>query len=148
MDVTPRPPAPARPRRRVWALGAIVVLLAAAGFLLTQALTDATTYFYNADEAVDRRDELGDRRFRLQGTLVDIAQQTDESAAFTVSFRGVVVDVVHQGGQPALFEQGTPVVCEGRWDDAGRTFSSDRILVKHSEEYKAENPERVGRTDP
>ena len=132
MDVTPRPPAPVKPRRRIWALGAIVVLLAAAGFLLTQALTDATTYFYNADE----------------GTLVDIAEQTEEGAAFTVSFRGVDVDVVHEGGQPALFEQGIPVVCEGRWDDAGRTFTSDRILVKHSEEYKAENPDRVARTDP
>ncbi len=148
MDVTPRPPGPVKPRRRIWALGTIVVLLAAAGFLLTQALTDATTYFYNADEAVDRREELGDRRFRLQGTLVDIAEQTDEGAAFTVSFRGVDVDVVHEGGQPALFEQGIPVVCEGRWDDAGRTFTSDRILVKHSEEYKAENPDRVARTDP
>ena len=42
---------------------------------------------------------------------------------------------------PELFEPGQPVVLEGAWD--GDVYASDRILVKHSEEYVAENDERV-----
>ena len=35
-----------------------------------QALTSASLYFYNADEAVEQKDDLGDKRFRLQGSVV------------------------------------------------------------------------------
>ena len=54
--------------------------------------------------------------------------------------------VVHQGDPPELFQAGLPVVLEGRWQ--GDVFASDRILVKHSEEYKASNPDRVSSTAP
>ena len=48
---------------------------------------------------------------------------------------------MHHGGPPELFKPGIPVVLEGRWQ--GDTYASDRIMVKHTEEYRAENPERV-----
>ena len=32
---------------------------------------------------------------------------------------------------------------EGHWDRAAQFFASDRILVKHSADYKEENPDRV-----
>jgi cytochrome c-type biogenesis protein CcmE len=48
------------------------------------------------------------------------------------------------------------VVLEGRWDRSVDVFSSDRMLVKHDEEYKAENDDRLteaeqggsGQSDP
>jgi cytochrome c-type biogenesis protein CcmE len=40
-----------------------------------------------------------------------------------------------------MFKPGIPVVLEGRF--TGDVFTSDRILVKHSETYIARNPERV-----
>ena len=49
---------------------AILVILAVAGFVLVNALGDATLFFYNADEAVAQQAELGTDRFRLQGTVV------------------------------------------------------------------------------
>ena len=48
---------------------------------------------------------------------------------------------VHQGDPPELFQPGIPVVLEGRWQ--GDAFASDRIMVKHTSEYRAENPDRV-----
>jgi cytochrome c-type biogenesis protein CcmE len=49
------------------------------------------------------------------------------------------------GDPPDLFEPGVPVVLEGRWQGDGDdlVFSSDRMLVKHSEEYEAENEDRL-----
>ena len=132
----------ARPRtsRRVWVVVAVVLL--AVGYLAWQGIGSATLYFYNADEAVARRDELGDRRFRVQGTVVDgSVAETGTAVDFTIEFAGETVPVHHVGDPPDLFQPGIPVVLEGRWE--GDTFASDRIMVKHSSEYKAENPDRV-----
>jgi cytochrome c-type biogenesis protein CcmE len=35
------------------------------------------------------------------------------------------------------------VVLEGRWDPSGDFFASDRILVKHSEQYESDNEDRL-----
>ena len=44
-----------------------------------------------------------------------------------------------------MFEDQIPVVLEGRWDQASATpvFDSDYMLVKHGEEYVAENQDRI-----
>lgn len=127
-------------RRRAWV--AFGVIVAALGFLVFRGLGDAAVYFLTADEAVEQRDALGDRRFRVEGLVV--AGSVDRTAA-GVSFRitegGATVAVDHSGDPPELFQPGIPVVLEGRWQ--GERFSSDRILVRHTEEYRAENPDRV-----
>ncbi|HEY5699055.1 MAG TPA: cytochrome c maturation protein CcmE, partial [Acidimicrobiales bacterium] len=89
---------------------------------------------------------LGTDRFRLQGKVVDDSvEETDDGVAFQVTFNGVTVDVVHQGDPPELFQPGIPVVLEGHWD--GDVYASDRILVKHSSEYEAENEDRLREAD-
>ena len=127
----------------------LAIVIGAVGFLLLQGLDSATVYYRNADEAVADHDELGDRRFRLQGDVVDGSVHrvsSDGSVSFDVEFGGATVPVVHQGDPPDLFRPGIPVVLEGRWD--GDVYRSDRIMVKHSEEYKAENPDRVDPAAP
>ena len=127
-------------RRRLWVAGAVVV--AALGVLVVQGLGNATLYFRTADEAVAQRESLGDRRFRIQGDVVDgTVAQVGNDVSFTLAKNGVEVPVRHRGDPPELFQPGIPVVLEGRFD--GQVFDSDRILVKHSETYTAENPERV-----
>ena len=130
-------------RRRLWAAG--VVVLAALGFLLVRGLGDATVYFKTADEAVAERGRLGDRRFRLEGTVVPGSVHQDGGrVGFQVrGTRGATVDVVHEGDPPELFQPGLPVVLEGAWDGEG--YASDRIMVKHTSEYQARHPERVDR---
>jgi cytochrome c-type biogenesis protein CcmE len=129
-----------RTPRRLWIAGAVV--LAALGFLVFKGLGSATVYFRTADEAVAQRESLGDRRFRIQGTVVAGSVRTlGDDVGFDIESNGVTVPIVHQGDPPELFQPGIPVVLEGRF--RGEQFSSDRILVKHSETYVAENPERV-----
>jgi cytochrome c-type biogenesis protein CcmE len=121
-----------------------VLVLVGIGVVAYQALSSASLYFYNADEAVAQRADLGDQRFRLQGSVLDDVEPTASGGVtFTVKYDGVEVDVEHAGDPPELFEPGIPVVLEGRWASSGDTFESDRILVKHSEEYQAENGDRL-----
>jgi cytochrome c-type biogenesis protein CcmE len=130
-------------RGRLWIAGVVVV--AALGFLVFQGLGNATLYFRTADEAVAQRAELGDRRFRIEGDVVDgSVRQVGNDVSFILTSKSVEVPVRHKGDPPELFRPGIPVVLEGRFQ--GDYFSSDRIMVRHSETYVAENPERVTTT--
>jgi cytochrome c-type biogenesis protein CcmE len=149
MELTPRTAAPeaghpaGRRRRSPWAYIALTVVVVGIGVVAYQALSSASLYFYNADEAVAQREQLGDTRFRLQGTVLDDVETTDDGVTFTVRFNDVDVPVAHAGDPPELFEPGIPVVLEGRFAATGAEFESDAILVKHSEEYEADNGGRL-----
>lgn len=146
-----------RPRREFertrLRLGVVIALVCAAiAFVVIQGLGDATTYFLNADEAVARRTELGDDRFRLQGTVVegsveDVGSNDAPAVRFDVEFHCDTVPVLHEGNRPELFQPGIPVVLEGAYADDDDVYRSDSIIVKHTEEYSAEEKERLERAD-
>lgn len=144
-DATPRARSPRR-RRTVGVTIALVAVVALLVVIAVRSLGDASLFFLNADEAVAQRDDLGSDRFRLQGTVVpDSVDVVDSGVRFQVVFDDVTVDVNHEGDPPELFQPSIPVVIEGRWE--GRTFASDRILVRHSSEYEADNGERLDEAD-
>jgi len=148
VELTPRtapPPSDRTPprRRSLWAYGILAVVLVAVGVVAYQGLTSASLYFYNADEAVDQRDALGDKRIRVQGTVQDDVATTADGVTFTISFNGVDVPVVHDGDPPQLFEPGIPVVLEGHWSTDAEPFLSDEILVKHDAQYEEDNGDRI-----
>ncbi len=139
---TPTAPSPGRSQGRRRLIVAGVVVLAALGFLVVRGLGNATLYFRTADEAVAQRHQLGDRRFRIEGSVVGgTVHEANSSTVFDIESKGVHVHVQHQGDPPELFKPGIPVVLEGRFQ--GESFASDRIMVKHSEDYIAKNPQRV-----
>lgn len=149
MDVTPREVpevSEAKRRNRLPLVIALTVLVAAAGFIVARALGESTMFFYNVDEAVAQRDSLGSARFRLQGTVVEgSVDRTGDGVMFDVSYGGVTVEVNHVGDPPEMFQPNIPVVLEGRWDpnSTDPVFESDRILVKHTNEYEEKHPERI-----
>lgn len=141
MAVGAAPPVRRTSKARV-VVGAVIVL-GALGFLLLR-LGDATVYFRTADEAVAQRDQLGDRRFRIEGVVMaGSVRQSDGGVDFRIEENGVEVPVRHTGDPPELFQPNIPVVLEGRFTDGSDVFASDRIMVKHSETYQEENPERT-----
>jgi cytochrome c-type biogenesis protein CcmE len=127
-------------RRRLWI--ASVVILGALGFLVFQGLGNATVFFKTADEAVRDKASLGTHRFRVEGVVVDGSVRPEgNDVLFKITNNGAVIDVLHKGDPPELFKPNIPVVLEGRW--AGDHYASDRIMVKHTESYRVENPDRV-----
>jgi len=147
LDLTPHAPAvtPQKERRqRSWRnitiVGGLVVVL---GFVLFQAVTSARVFFYNVDEAIELQDELGDDNFRLQG-IVAAENGIDSSGAllFDVTFNGETATIRHTGDEPTeLFGLGEQVVADGHWEDG--VFQSRQLLVKHTEEYIEDNPDRL-----
>ena len=147
LDLTPREPndggskgSSKRSLRNTVIVAGFAIVLA---FVLFQALSSARVFFYNVDEAIERRDELEDVTFRMQGTVTS-EETVDPAGAlvFIVAFGDETAEVHHVGDEPSgLFEEGEKVVVEGHWD--GEIFRSHQILVKHSEEYVEDNPDRV-----
>jgi cytochrome c-type biogenesis protein CcmE len=127
-------------RRQIIAFG---VLAAALGVLIFRGLGNATLYFKTADEAVAQRAQLGERRFRIEGTVQPgVRQLGPDDVAFVIENNGASVNVIHHNGSPQLFKAGIPVVLEGNFTADGH-FASDLIMVKHSSSYVAAHPERV-----
>lgn len=126
-------------------LGLVIAAVAGAiAFLLIQGLGSATTYFRNADEAVSDRASLGEDRFRLQGTVVEGTLRPEgEAVAFQVAYDCAFVSVRHVGDPPELFKEGIPVVLEGAFAAGTEDYESDRILVRHTSEYRTEEADRL-----
>ncbi|MEY2469932.1 MAG: cytochrome c-type biosis protein CcmE [Actinomycetota bacterium] len=123
-----------------------LILLAAAvivaGVLLWQGLANATVYFKTVDEAVAQRAELGDRRFRLEGLVKPgSVREVGKGVDFVVAGNRREVSVHHVGDPPELFRPNVPVVLEGHFEDD--IYESDRILVKHTEDYREDHEDRV-----
>ena len=167
MDLSPRHEVenPGELRRKVhrnrrWAvLAATVVLVAAAAFVTAQGLRNATLFFRNVDEAVEQRPELDDRRFRIQGRVIPSTVRSESGVTtFQIIHDCVVASVRHTADPPELFTSPwIPVVLEGEWISgqaqtvAGidtHYFQSDRMLVKHTNEYASVNEQRVSEKLP
>ncbi len=151
-ELAPQTPRPLRSRRR-WVPILFAVGVLAAVIALIWSLVGGSLFFYNADEAIERRTELAGERFRVQGTpvagsIVETFSGDEPVVSFSIVFDGAVMDVVHVGDRPDLFQEEVPVVLEGAWVDApppvddyvgaaddGWHFASDRMLAKHDEVY-------------
>jgi cytochrome c-type biogenesis protein CcmE len=133
--------------RRGWAwIGVLVVLVAAIGFVISRAITDATQFYKTVDEAVAQQAELAGRTFRMEGTVVP-GSRTDNAnvVTFRLMNKGTQVTVNHQGDPPQLFQPCIPVVVEGRWAGTGpdAAFASTAIIVAHDENYEEKNSARI-----
>ena len=131
------------------AIIALVLIVAAVGFVVVRGLGDATLFFLNADEAKAQSVSLGVKRFRLQGIVVDgTVKEAPDTVDFDVEFNGTTVHVRHAGAPPELFRPDIAVVLEGNFatkasGGALPDFLSDRILVKHDENYIQKNRVRL-----
>ncbi len=124
-------------KRRAIAAAVVCGLAAVVIVVLGVVLSRNVVYFRTVSEAVsERADGGGDGRFRLAGEVVpgSIAE-TERGVRFEVTDGRATAEVVHRGDPPDLFEAGAPVVCEGRWGE-GDAFDSDRILIRHGNEYE------------
>ncbi len=139
----------------------LVVLVVGVGALLFQGLSGAALFIREADSAVADREELADRRFQLLGSPIAITDDDYNfdgvtAVRFSIACDGTAVDIVHRGNVAESFQLGVPVVLEGNWQDAssigepweqgandGFFFESDRMLVKHDNEYREDRIEEA-----
>jgi cytochrome c-type biogenesis protein CcmE len=150
MDLTPREQvgaATAARRKRKWLpMTFLALVLIAGGVIITQFLTSAIDYYCNVDEVGTRDGCEGDRRIRVQGiVLEDSVKKTDGATTFTLVFNEKEIDIAYEGDPGGIFQECIPVVAHGRIVEGA--FESDRIEVKHSNEYVEVNEERLAKAN-
>ena len=163
MDLSPREviPTAARGKKKPWfAYAVLAIVLLAGGLFVAKFLTSAIDYYCNVDEiGVKDGCDVG-RTIRIQGvvekgtleiteggTMGDTAQTT--ATHFTITFNGSSMSVVVGSKPTGMFKECQPVVVTGKViesDDGSQLFEGDEVLVKHSEEYDAENKGRVAKS--
>jgi cytochrome c-type biogenesis protein CcmE len=115
-------------------LGGLAVIGLAAGLVL-YALSDTITFFHTPSDLAETGVKPG-QRIRLGGMVEDGSVKkgpgtlttfsvTDQIAAITVSYNGIL---------PDLFREGQGVVTEGKLQEDG-SFMADTVLAKHDENY-------------
>lgn len=149
MDLSPREAAvgAAPGKRRKW--GAIVVLalvLVGGGVLVTKFLTSAIDYYCNVDD-IGRKDGCeADRNVRVQGVVEQGTVRKDGGTTyFTIAFHGVTMPVRYNGDPGGIFQECIPVVVHGSLVDG--VFRGEKIDVKHTNEYEADNEDRIAEAD-
>jgi len=103
--------------KKRWITVAGVLIVAAFGLLVAQFLQDATVFFRNVDQAVAERDELGDRRFRIQGRVIpDSVEVIGDVVTFEILHGCATAGVRHLTDPAELFDNPwIPVVLDGSW---------------------------------
>lgn len=151
MDLTPRsvtePGAQLPAKKRRW-LPIVVVAgaLLGGGVVVTQFLTSAIDYYCNVDEIGVRPGCDGERRMRVQGIVEqDSVKQADGGTTFILDFNTKSLKVAYSGDPGGVFQECIPVIAHGRIVDG--VFESDRIEVKHSNQYVEKNATRIDESD-
>ncbi|MFN8015263.1 MAG: cytochrome c maturation protein CcmE [Acidimicrobiia bacterium] len=124
-------------RNRFLAISAVLLICIVA--IVFMAIQGNVIYYYKVSEAVKKAESQGTKRFRLAGVVKTGSIKTfSGQTKFQVTDGEKTVDVIHRGDPPELFKDGAPVVSEGNWEKnkEGKVFESDRIMIKHGNEYK------------
>ena len=133
-------------------LTAVVAMLVAGGALAYISLGDIgenLVYYWEPNELLEKGEDGIGKPVRLGGVVKNDSVKFDEESLdlrFAVGIMpeegGPTVKVNATGAPPQMFREGIGVVVEGRYD--GDTFNADRVLVKHSNEYRAPHDGETG----
>lgn len=119
-----------------------LVAIAAIAFLVFDGL-QAETFFFDADEAVERAEEYVGQTIRVRGTVepgsYDPALGRIDNT-FRISEQGVSMTVVYGRALPDTFQEDSEIVAQGRFDEA-HVFHADEVLVKCPSRYEGAPPE-------
>ncbi len=130
-------------KRRLFMVGAIAVAASALGAVAFGNMGENLVYYWGPAELVAHGDAAVGATVRLGGLVQEGTvnwQPENNSLAFEVAEGDARVKVHATGAPPQMFREGIGVVVEGTLTPAG-VFESDRLMVKHSNEYRAPDAE-------
>ena len=122
-------------RKRLLAVGGIVLGVGVATAIALRAFDDNLLYFYDPSQVAAGQAPTG-KTFRVGGL---VTKGSVERVPGSLEVRFVVTDYAHSltvsytGVLPDLFRDGQGVIAHGRLKDG--TFVADEVLAKHDEKY-------------
>ncbi|MEX6505606.1 cytochrome c maturation protein CcmE [Jiella sp. M17.18] len=124
-----------RKAKRLYSIGAIMIVIGAAVGLVLSALSGSVAYFNSPTDLVAHSPSPG-QRIRLGGLVAkgSIVRSGADTVSFKVTDTVKSVPVTYTGILPDLFREGQGVVAEGTLGP-DHVFVADTVLAKHDERY-------------
>lgn len=128
--------------RRMILVVALVIMFGALGFVSFGNLGENLVYYWDCSQVVEAGDKAYGATIRLGGVVKEGSLDWDPESNelnFQVTDGKAELNVHATGAPPQMFREGIGVVVEGTMvkSSGGGLFESDRLMVKHSNEYKA-----------
>jgi cytochrome c-type biogenesis protein CcmE len=130
-------------RRRVLTIVSLALALGVFAYLAFGNIGENLVYYWSPSELVSAGDDARGASVRLAGLVEpgSVVQADDGlSLQFTVTDGEQSVPVRAQTVPPAMFREGIGVVLEGSLAADGH-FDTNRLMVKHDNEYRAPDTE-------
>jgi cytochrome c-type biogenesis protein CcmE len=145
-DTAPTATAELRRRNRRFMIGAIAIAAMAFAVIAFSGINRNLVYYWTPRDLHTAGDKAYGANIRLGGMVVpgSIRRGAVSGVEFDVKDATHVVHVKSNGVPPQMFRENIGVVVEGTMTRAGR-FECNRLMVSHSNEYKA--PEKGHPTD-
>ncbi|WP_456447948.1 cytochrome c maturation protein CcmE [Thiolapillus sp.] len=112
-----------------------LVVLAAAAYLVFNALGNNLSYFFSPTEVAEHK-APANHIFRLGGLVQpgSLERGKELTVHFDVTDNHHTVKVAYTGILPDLFKEGQGVIAQGRMGPDG-VFVAEEVLAKHDENY-------------
>lgn len=127
----------ARRRRRIVLVLSLAVAAGVLAFIALGGIGENLVYYWSPTELIEAGDRAVGASIRLGGLVApgSISYGHGSELVFQVTDGSNVVEVRSQAVPPAMFREGIGVVVEGTMapDD---TFQTQRLMVKHDNEYR------------
>ena len=124
---------------KVFVIGAVLVAAAALAYLSFGGIGENLVYYWTPTEMAEHGDEAVGAQIRLGGVVEAGSLKWDKATnelRFRVTDGEQAVDVEGRSVPPQMFREDVGVVVEGTLRTDG-VFVSDRLLVKHDNQYQA-----------
>ena len=124
-------------KKRLMGVVAVGVAMGALAWISTGSMGDNLVYYWSPTELL-AADNAHSATVRLGGLVVPGTFDPGEGSgiSFDVSDSTNTIHVESEGNPPQMFREGIGVVVEGKYGTDG-VFRSDKVMVKHSNEYEA-----------
>lgn len=129
-------------QQRMILVVALLVMFGALGFVSFGSLDENLVYYWDCSQVVEAGEQAYGATIRLGGVVKEGSLDWDPESNeldFQVTDGKTTLNVHATGAPPQMFREGIGVVVEGTMVKAtgGGRFESERLMVKHSNEYKA-----------
>ncbi len=125
--------------RKIFLGISLLVAASALAFISLGNIGENLVYYWNPTQVVEAGEKAYGATVRLGGVVKEGTLKWDSDKNdlwFEVYDDKATVKVHATGAPPQMFREGIGVVVEGTMVKGGH-FESDRLMVKHSNEYKA-----------
>lgn len=126
-------------RRRILAVVSLLVAGGVLAFFAFGGIGENLVYYWSPSELEEAGDKAVGAVIRLGGLVAEgtiVHEEDGHTLRFAVTDGKATVPVVATSVPPAMFREGIGVLVEGTMTTSGE-FETDRLLVKHDNQYRA-----------